>query len=98
MKKELLKPELAGIEYGMNPPVELSEWLKKYLKQGDRRKVADSSNISIHTIKTLIYGYTTINNGNYDALVQLVKIAKENAEKELKASKQGLKYFKRILI
>lgn len=95
MKKD--DPILEGEKLGQATSEQLSKYLKKYLDQDDRREVANNTVMSIHTVKNLIYGYTTLSENNYPALIELVKKARKNSKAENKFSAAASKYLSKIL-
>jgi hypothetical protein len=91
--KEVLKNE------SISTPIseQLSEFLKAYTSNKDWANTSIKTRVGTSTIRDVIYRYNALSENNSKAIVELVSIAKSNANRSIIKAKMAVDYFNKVL-
>ncbi len=74
--------------YGETISVELSEYLKEFTGKDDRALVNEKTGISVSTLRDLTYRTNAVTENNEIGIIELMKIAIQNAENNIHRATQ----------
>lgn len=77
---------------------ELSDYLKTYTTTNDWANTSIKTKVGTSTIRDVIYRYNSLSEKNSKAIIELVSIANDNANKSIGEARKAVTFFNKILI